>query len=391
MSRPTVEVADLIRACGDRFIEQNQRWLSFQQLKVLRAVERCRTMALGGHIDSCSVCDHSAISYNSCRNRHCPKCQAQARERWLTARQKELLEVNYFHVVFTLPHQLNPLCRDNARLLYDLLFKTVSETMLEVAADPKHLGARIGFLAILHTWGQNLLLHPHLHCVVPAGGLSLDHKRWISPRYAFFLPVKVLGRVFRGKFVAGLKRAFRRKWLHFGGRNESLAHPKLFAAFLRTLFRQDWVVYAKRAFGGPAQVLRYLGRYTHRVAISNHRLLDLDGERVTFRWKDYARHNKQRIMTLSADEFLRRYVQHVLPHSFVRIRQFGFLANSQRTLALTLIRCLLTESVHSSEFSPGTPPPPNTWTCPCCGNPMRIGPLLNAQQLRSQCRLLDSS
>jgi hypothetical protein len=225
MSRPTVEVADLIRACGARFVEQNQRWLSFQHLKVLRAIEQCRTPALGGHVDTCSACDYSVISYNSCRNRHCPKCQAQARERWLTARQQELLEVPYFHVVFTLPHQLNPLCRDNAKWLYNLLFRTAAETMLEVAADARHLGARIGFLAILHTWGQTLQLHPHLHCVVPGGGLSPDGQQWVTPRPAFFLPVRVLGRVFRGKFVAALKRGFRRQRLRLVGQNAPLAQP----------------------------------------------------------------------------------------------------------------------------------------------------------------------
>jgi hypothetical protein len=391
MSRPTLEVADLIRVCGDRFVEQNRGWLSFQQLKVLRAVERCRTMTLGGHVDICSSCDYSAISYNSCRNRHCPKCQAQARERWLVARQQDLLEVTCFHVVFTLPHQLNPLCRDNDRLLYDLLFRSVAETMLEVAADPKHLGAGIGFLAILHTWGQNLLLHPHLHCVVPAGGLSPDRKQWIRCRHPFFLPVKVLGRVFRGKFVAGLKRAFRRKRIQFAGRNQPLAHPKGFAAFLRTLFRQDWVVYAKPAFGGPAQVFRYLGRYTHRVAISNHRLLAFDGAHVAFRWKDYAHHNRQRVMTLSAEEFLRRYVQHVLPHGFVRIRQFGFLANSQRSSALAFIRASLPQGALPDDSAAHSTSSSAAWTCPRCGKPMRIGPVLSAQQLRSQCPALDSS
>ena len=217
MSRPTVEVADLIRAQGDRFVEQNRSWLSYQQLRVLRAIERCRTMALGGHSDECSTCNHSAISDNSCRNRHCPNCQAQARQRWLQAREEELLGLSYFHVVFTVPHLLNPLCRNNAQLLYDLLFRTAAETMLEVAADPKHWGAEIGFLAILHTWGQNLSLHPHIHCLVPDGGLSPDHTQWIRPRPNFFLPVKVLSRVFRGKFVDGLRQAYRRHRLSFGG------------------------------------------------------------------------------------------------------------------------------------------------------------------------------
>jgi Putative transposase/Transposase zinc-binding domain len=391
MSRPTVEVADLLRACGARFVEQHQRWLSFQQLKVLRAVARCRTEALGGHVDTCSACDYSTISYNSCRNRHGPKCQAQARERWLTARQQELLEVPYFHVVFTLPHPLNRLCRDNAQLLYNLLFRTVAETMLEVAADARHLGARLGFLAILHTWGQTLQLHPHLHCVVPGGGLSPNGQQWMAPRSGFFLPVKVLGRVFRGKFVAGLKRAFRRRQLRLMGHNAVLAKPQAFAAFLRTLFQQDWGVYAKPSFGGPAQVLRYLGRYTHRVAISNHRLLAFDGERVRFRWKDYAHGNKQRVMTLTAEEFLRRYVQHVLPHGFVRIRQFGFLANSQRTLALDLIRGLLNKDRPIRQFTENIVIPSGTGACPRCGRPMRIGPSLNTQQLRSRCRAFDSS
>jgi hypothetical protein len=299
MSRPAVEVADLLRKQGDRFMGQSP-WLSFQQLSVLRAITRCRTAALGGHLDQCSQCGHQAISYNSCRNRHCPKCQAQARQRWLAAREKELLGVPYFHVVFTLPHELNGLCLRNARILYDLLFRASAAAMLEVAANLERLGARIGFISILHTWGQNLLLHPHVHCVVPAGGLSADQKRWIHPKYAFFLPVVALGVVFRGKFVDGLRKAYRQGKLHFSGSTAELGNPKRFAAFVDTLFRQKWVVYAKPAFGGPTQVLRYLGRYTHRVAISNHRLLAFDGEHVTFRWKDYAHGNKQRKMTLSA-------------------------------------------------------------------------------------------
>jgi hypothetical protein len=334
MSRPPVEVADILYAQGDRFVEQNRSWLGIQRLSVLRAITRCRTAALGGHIDNCSQCGHQAISYNSCRNRHCPKCQAQSRQRWLAAREREVLGVSYFHVVFTIPHELNALCQYNPEVLYGLLFQASAATLLEVAADPKHLGAEIGFLSILHTWGQNLLLHPHVHCAVPAGGLSLDHTRWGHPRYPFFLPVKVLSRVFRGKFVAGLRRAYRQKKLRFHGPITDLEEPKRFASFLRTVFRQDWVVYAKPAFGGPTQVLRYLGRYTHRVAISNHRLLAFDGERVTFRWKDYAHGSKQRKMTLSAAQFLRRFVQHILPRGFVRIRQYGFLATRNRTANL---------------------------------------------------------
>jgi len=272
MSRPRLEVADLVRSAGTAFIERNRAWIRWTHLKVLRAIARCRTAALGGHIDECTRCGHRAtISYNSCRNRHCPKCQAQARERWLAARERELLATSYFHAVFTVPHELNVLALENPRLFYDLLFTASAQTLLEIASDPKHLGAEIGVIGILHTWGQNLLLHPHIHCVIPAGGLSPDHQRWIRPRYPFFLPVKVLSRVFRGKFLAALKRLHRHKKLQCAGPAAALADRQQFAKLLRRLHRHDWVVYAKPAFGGPMQVLRYLGRYTHRVAISNHR------------------------------------------------------------------------------------------------------------------------
>src|SRR5450631_2394633 len=387
MSRPAVEVADILREQGDRFIDQNP-WLNYQQLSVLRAIRRCRTAALGGHIDQCSQCGHQAISYNSCRNRHCPKCQAQARLRWLAAREKELLEVPYFHVVFTLPQELNQLCLRNARILYDLLFRASAEAMLEVAANPKRLGAHIGFLSILHTWGQNLLLHPHIHCVVPAGGLSADHKSWIRPKYAFFLPVDVLSSVFRAKFVHGLRKAFGKRKLTFTGSIAQLAKPKRFAAFLDSLFRQQWVVYAKPAFGAPIQVLRYLGRYTHRVAISNHRLLSFDGEQVTFRWRDYAHGNKQRKMTLAATEFLRRFSQHILPRGFVRIRQFGILTNTRRSALLALARQLLTAAPNAPRTCLTDPANSSTWQCPRCNGDMRIGPNLSAHQLESRCRPL---
>jgi len=341
MSRPTLEVADIVRKHGDEFFDRYRHELSYQQIKALNAIGRCRTAALGGHIDECSQCGHTAISYNSCRNRHCPKCQAQARQHWLAARQQELLDTPYFHVVFTLPHSLVVLCRTNAALLYNLLFRTSAQTMLEVAADPKHLGAEIGFLSILHTWGQNLSLHPHVHCIVPAGGFSPDHSTWMRPRYRFLLPVKVLSRVFRGKFVEPLKRAYRKHALRLTGAAEELNEPRRFRAFVDALFRQDWVVYAKPTMGGPVQALRYLGRYTHRVAISNHRLLAFDAGHVTFRWKDYAHGNKQRRMTLTAIEFLRRFLQHVLPRAFVRIRHFGFLVNRSRVKMLGLARRLL--------------------------------------------------
>src|SRR5437870_1001903 len=282
MTRPPWEVADVIRRAGSRFIERYRQSLSWAQLKVLRAIERCRTAALGGHRDQCVRCGHQAISYNSCRNRHCPKCQTHAREKWLRARHQELLPVNYYHMVFSVPHTLVPLIWQNQKLLFALLFEASAATLLEVAADPKHLGAEIGFLSILHTWGQTLQRHPHIHCVVPGGGLSPDHAGWISSRTHFFLPVRVLSRVFRGKFVAGLRRAFSQHQLGFYGECQPLANAKAFAAFLRTLFRQDWVVYAKKPFGGPEHVLQYLARYTHRVAISNHRLLSVDENSVTF-------------------------------------------------------------------------------------------------------------
>jgi len=368
VTRPTVEVADILRAWGSDFIDRHQ--LRLQQLKVICAITRCRTAALGGHIDTCPQCgSDQTISYNSCRNRHCPKCQNQARQRWIAARQRELLTTRYFHVVFTLPHELQTLVLQNQVELYNLLFRTVAETLLEVARDPKHLGADIGFFAILHTWGQNLLFHPHIHCVIPGGGLSRDHSQWIRPQYPFFLPVKVLGKVFRGKFVHGLRLAFRGKRLTFAGQIQHLSESKNFSSFLRTLFRQDWVVYAKPAFGGPEQVVRYLGRYTHRVAISNHRLVSFDGKHVTFRWRDYAHGNKQKKMTVSAEEFIRRFLLHVLPKGFVRIRHFGFMANSQRSVLLDVCRRLLqmTPVVHSHERADSP-----SRLCPTCRAPMIV-------------------
>ncbi len=382
MNRPTLEVADIIRQHGKDFIESNRSRLTWQQLKVLRAIEHCRTAALGGHLDRCSRCGHRAISYNSCRNRHCPKCLTNARDRWLADRQKELLNVGYFHVVFTLPHELSWLALHNQKVLYQLLFQASAETLLEIAADPKHLGAQIGFLSVLHTWGQNLQHHPHVHCVIPAGGLSTDGKRWIHPRCnAFFLPVKVLSRVFRGKFVAGLKRAFRKGELLFPGSLKALEGEKTFAAFLRKLFRQDWVVYAKPPFGGPEHVLHYLARYTHRVAISNHRLIQLTDGQVTFRWKDYAHGSKKRKMTVTADEFLRRFLLHVLPKGFVRIRFFGFLANRRRRTQLAQCQQLLAAASPESRSHPSQAQPISTWLCPLCGGSMVVVERLTAQQV----------
>jgi putative transposase len=288
-------------------------------------------------------------------------------------------------VVFTLPHQLAPLVFHNKKILYGLLFRASSATLLEIAADPKHLGADIGFLSVLHTWGQNLLHHPHVHCVIPAGGLSADHQRWVHPRYRFFLPVKVLSRVFRGKFVDGLKRAFGRGELCFPGALKPLAQEKAFRSFLRTLFRQDWVVYAKRPFGGPRHVLQYLARYTHRVAISNHRIVDFRDGKVTFLWKDYAHGGKRRLMTLPAEEFLRRFLMHTLPRGFIRIRFFGFLANRRRAASIPLCKQLLESDPQSIPPPPTLPaPPPALWVCPHCGGPMAVVERFTAHQIREE-------
>jgi hypothetical protein len=385
MNRPTLEVADIIRAAGNSFIARNRNHLTWPQLKVLCAIRDCRTAALGGHLDRCSRCGRQAISYNSCRNRHCPKCQTNKRDQWLEKQKQDLLPVPYFHIVFTLPHDLSALVLQNKKLLYDLLLRASAETLLEVAADPTHLGAQIGFLSVLHTWGQNLLHHPHVHCVIPAGGLAPDGSRWIHARDGFFLPIRVLSKVFRGKFAAALKNLFRRKKLQFHGSLKMLAEPRTFAKSMRQLFRQDWVVYAKPPFGGTEHVLHYLARYTHRVAISNHRLLALEDDRVTFRWKDYAHGNKKRKMTVSTDEFLRRFLLHVLPHGFMRIRHFGILANRYRAELIPRCRQLLDESPRPRSSTAAFVSKPATWSCPDCGGPMmvieRLSPL--RMQLRA--------
>src|SRR5271165_3808792 len=383
MSRPLLEMADLVRNAGPTFVERSCQWMTWQPQKVLLAIERCRTAALGGHRDQCSHCGHSAISYNSCRNRHCPKCQGNARHRWLQARQRELLPTPYVHVVFTLPRELAHLALQNKKVVYDLLFRTSAATLLEVARDPGHLGADIGFFSVLHTWDQRLQHHPHVHCVVPAGGLSLDYTHWIRSRARFFLPIKVLSRVFRGKFVAALKRACSEGKLRFYGDLKRLAQPKIFSAWLRPLFRHDWVVYCKPPFGGPEHALRYLGAYTHRVAISNHRLVSLAEGQVTFRWRDSAHGNKKRLMTLPVEEFLRRFLLHLLPRGFVRIRHFGFLANRRRATLLPLCFQLL-HAAENRTASPALPPadqPQSLWNCPVCGGTMHVVERLSLAQL----------
>ncbi|HTG35434.1 MAG TPA: IS91 family transposase, partial [Thermoanaerobaculia bacterium] len=323
-------MADVVRRFGPAFREQNHGKLSRAHLRTLGAIETCRTAALGGHVYECADCGARKIVYNSCRNRHCPKCQSLEKERWLEARCAELLPVPYFHVVFTLPEELNPLALSHPRLLYSLLFRCASETLLEIAADPKHLGARIGVLAVLHTWGQKLTLHPHLHCIVPGGGLSIDGDWWVGSRPDFFLPVRVLKKLFRGKFLAALQQA-----------EQDGDLPPSHLPALDALYRKSWVVYCKPPFGSPEQVLAYLARYTHRVAISNRRLVRLEGEDVVFTWKDYAAGDRSREMTLSGQEFLRRFLLHVLPDRFVRIRYFGLFANRHREPSLALCREVL--------------------------------------------------
>jgi Putative transposase/Transposase zinc-binding domain len=341
MSEHRLEVADVFRKHERNFFERWGAVLALYQKKAFQAICKCRTAALGGHVDRCDQCGHTAISYNSCRDRHCPKCQAMARAKWLAQRETELLLVDYFHVVFTLPQQIGGLALQNAGEIYRILFRAASETLLTIAADAKHLGAAIGFLAVLHTWGQNLHLHPHLHCVVPGGGISPDGSRWIRCRRSFFLPVRVLSCLFKKKFLIYLTKSYHLGKLKFHGEMAGLAKPAAFEALCRQASRINWVVYAKAPFGGPEQVLKYLARYTHRVAISNRRLVSMEDGRVTFKWKDYAGGNQPKTMTLDALEFIRRFLLHILPPGFVRIRQFGFLANRVRKKKLALCRTLL--------------------------------------------------
>jgi len=310
MDRPRLEVADVLRRYGEAYREQHAASLSTAQRRVMSAIELCRTAALGGHLEQCDQCQHQRIAYDSCRNRHCPKCQSLARAQWIEDRQSELLDTQYFHVVFTLPEEIAAIAYQNKKVVYDILFRATSETLRTIAADPEHLGAEIGFFAVLHSWGQNLMFHPHLHCVVPGGGLSPDGDRWVACRPGFFLPVHVLSRLFRRLFLELLQQAFDDGQLHFFTALQQLQVPSAFAIYLAPLRQAEWVVYAKAPFAGPQQVLDYVGRYTHRVAISNHRLLDIENGQVQFRYKDYRQDGLQKTMTLSADEFIRRFLLH---------------------------------------------------------------------------------
>ncbi len=349
MPRPRFELAEVFRQHGERYRQAHR--LTASQHRVMRAIEQCRTARLGGHRDQCDRCPYTRVSYNSCRDRHCPKCQSLEKAEWLDEQRSQLLPVPYFHVVFTLPESLSWVALQNKRVVYNILFRAASETLRRIALDGKHLGAQIGFLAVLHTWGQTLLHHPHLHCVVPGGGLSTDGRRWVTCRKGFFLSVRVLSRLFRGLFVHYLEQAFERGELEFHATMEHGSTRLAFARLLDSLRRIEWVVYAKQPFGGPAQVLDYLGRYTHRVAISNHRLLGIEDGKVVFSWRDYRHQHQARTMTLEADEFIRRFLLHVLPDGFVRLRHYGLLSNGQREKKLARCRQLL------GAPSTGTPQP----------------------------------
>jgi hypothetical protein len=342
MSRSALELADIFRQYGPAYRQAHP--LPRHQRRLMRAIETCRTPALGGVVEWCDRCQFSHIQYRSCRNRHCPKCQGLARARWLQRRTADLLPTPYFHVVFTIPEPLAAIAFQNQKVVYDILFRATAETLLTIARDPRHLGAEIGFFAVLHTWGQNLHLHPHLHCVVPGGGLSPGGD-WIACRPGFFLPVRVLSRLFRRLFLTALEKAYADGQLHFFSSLQSLRHPASFATYLAPVQKIDWVVYAKAPFGGPRQVIEYLGRYTHRVAISNERLLDSPDGSVRFRWKDYRHPQRPKVMTLSGEEFIRRFLQHSLPTGFQRIRYYGLLANCRRTEQIARCRqCLQTTS-----------------------------------------------
>jgi hypothetical protein len=374
-----LEVADIFRDHGPAWRQANAGHVSLDQLKVMSAIESCRTAALGGHVLRCDKCSHTLIAYNSCRNRHCPKCQGAAAREWLAEREAELLPVPYFHLVFTLPARIADIAYQNKAVIYDLLFRASSETMLTIAADPKHLGARIGILSVLHTWGSALTHHPHVHMIVPGGGFSLDGKHWVSCRPSFFLPVRVLSRLFRRLFLEQLAAAHTGGKLQFFGNHAPLSDAKAFAAYLAPLRNTEWVVYSKRPFGGPKEVLRYLARYTHRVAISNRRLIACDDKGVTFKWKDYRIEGPERykVMTLATHEFIRRFLMHALPAGFHRIRYYGLLASCKRAENVTRARELLAlpilpiEAIKAASTATDEPQTPRH-PCPCCGGRMII-------------------
>ena len=377
MSRPALEVADIFRDHGPAWRHANAGHVSLAQLKVMAAIERCRTAALGGHVARCEDCSHTLIAYNSCRNRHCPKCQGVAAKEWLAARAADLLPVAYYHLVFTLPAPIADIAYHNKAVIYDLLFRASAEAVLTIAADRKHLGARVGITAVLHTWGSAMTHHPHVHMIVPGGGISLDGKRWVSCRPGFFLPVRVLSRLFRRLFLTALTAAHASGRLAFFGDHARLASARAFAAHLMPLRKAEWVVYAKRPFGGPEAVLAYLSRYTHRVAIANSRLIAIDGDAVTFRWKDYRIDGPDRykVMRLQAGEFIRRFLIHVLPSGFHRIRHYGLFAGGSRAENIARVRELLSAPAQQNDADDAADADqPHTLShpCPCCGGRMII-------------------
>ncbi len=374
MSRPALEVADIFRGHGPGWRRANAGHVSLGQLKVMAAIESCRTAALGGHVARCEDCSHSQIAYNSCRNRHCPKCQGAAAKQWLAERATELLPVPYYHVVFTLPAPISDIAYQNKAIIYDILFKASAEALTTIAADPKHLGARVGITSVLHTWGSAMTHHPHVHMIVPGGGIALDGERWVSCRPGFFLPVRVLSRLFRRLFLQALTAAHAAGQLNFFGQHSALAGAQAFAAYLTPLRRAEWVVYSKRPFGGPEAVLAYLSRYTHRVAISNRRLIAFDSNGVTFKWKDYRAKGRERakLMTLASDEFIRRFLIHVLPSGFHRIRHYGLFASSKRADNTTRARELLAVPKPQSQNADTNEPQTLSHPCPCCGGRMIV-------------------
>jgi predicted Zn-ribbon and HTH transcriptional regulator len=373
VSRPSLEVADIFRGHGPAWRRANAGHVSLGQLKVMSAIERCRTAALGGHVARCEKCAYTQISYNSCRNRHCPKCQAAAAKDWLAAREADLLSVPYYHVVFTLPAAIADIAYQNKAVIYDLLFKASAETLITIAADPKHLGARIGITSVLHSWGSAMTHHPHVHMIVPGGGISLDGERWVACRPGFFLPVRVLSRLFRRLLLEKLIAAHKAGHLKFFGNHAALVDAQAFATYLAPLRRAEWVVYAKRPFGGPQAVLAYLSRYTHRVAIANSRLIACDRAGVTFRWKDYRADGRQKVMTLATGEFTRRFLIHVLPQGFHRIRHYGLLASGTRADNIARARRLLdVPEAGDTNCAEATEPKPLSQPCPCCGGRMII-------------------
>lgn len=378
MSRPKLEIADIFRAYGPAWRQANAGHVSLSQLKVMSAIEACRTEALGGHVAGCTKCGHHHIAYNSCKNRHCPKCQGPAARDWMEARAEDLLPVEYFHVVFTLPAQIAQIAYWNKKAVYGLLFKASAETVTTIAADPKRMGAKVGLTSVLHTWGSAMTHHPHIHMIVPGGGLSPDGTKWVASKPGFFLHVRVLSRLFRRLFLDGLTALHRAGELAFYGDLERLARPDAFTAWLTPFRTSEWIVYSKPPFGGPEAVLAYLSRYTHRVAISNHRLVSVDADTVAFRWKDYCVKNgdRQKVMRLATPEFIRRFLIHVLPDGFHRIRHYGLLASGVRKANLAKIRALLCvqppEQADNHDLGPEVTPLTLREPCPCCGGPMRI-------------------